>query len=300
MTAETEKDKEEQQDFPVLNEKGGYFHIGPEADATHTYMFNIFICFGRNLQLAFPKDVKVSWDKDQLTFNYDLFGVEIKSCPFTVESVSKFKPERATAKLFTTPEKCLNYFKNIMEPFEISVSMGNSKLSSAVINLASLLPLDLANLAEEEKLAVFEGLVPVHPVQGAPKDGNANDPGEVRRNLSENLLGEAHIAVRFSLGLKPDPGLASEEPIKLKSSTESEEIEIEDSPPSKFMVQKLIIEISCELSNYPKLNNFRLREDLPSWARKLLHPSLRGQLWNRLENRWISVNRRVVRPPFRL
>ena len=34
---------------PVLNEKQGYFHIGPEAKATHTFMFNVFICFGRNV-----------------------------------------------------------------------------------------------------------------------------------------------------------------------------------------------------------------------------------------------------------
>jgi hypothetical protein len=37
---------------PVLNEEKGYFTLGPEAEATHTFLFNVFICFGRNVQLV--------------------------------------------------------------------------------------------------------------------------------------------------------------------------------------------------------------------------------------------------------
>ena len=37
---------------PILNNDKGYFNIGPENQATHIFLFNIFICFGQNVQLV--------------------------------------------------------------------------------------------------------------------------------------------------------------------------------------------------------------------------------------------------------
>ena len=74
-------------------------------------------------------------DEELLTFTYDLFGVQIKSCPFTANTEKQFKPERATAKLFTTPETCYDFFKNHVEPFEIAVTSGDSKLCIAKVVL---------------------------------------------------------------------------------------------------------------------------------------------------------------------
>ena len=58
---------------------------------------------------AFPKDVKVNED-ESCTFLYDLFGTHITSKPFKWKSIDEFQPERATAKIFTTPEKFSKFF----------------------------------------------------------------------------------------------------------------------------------------------------------------------------------------------
>ena len=44
---------------PVLNNDKGYFALGSESSATHVFLFNIFVCFGRHVQLAFPKGTKI-------------------------------------------------------------------------------------------------------------------------------------------------------------------------------------------------------------------------------------------------
>ena len=65
---------------------------------------------------AFPKDVKVSED-ESCTFLYDLFGTHITSKPFKWKSIDEFQPERATAKIFTTPEKLLKFFQGYITRF---------------------------------------------------------------------------------------------------------------------------------------------------------------------------------------
>ena len=66
---------------PILQNEKGYFTIGPEKEATHMFLFNVFICFGSYIQEAFPKDLKVQ-DNDTCQFVYDLFGTQITSKPF--------------------------------------------------------------------------------------------------------------------------------------------------------------------------------------------------------------------------
>ena len=34
---------------PILNHDRGFFALGLESSATHTFLFNIFVCFGRNV-----------------------------------------------------------------------------------------------------------------------------------------------------------------------------------------------------------------------------------------------------------
>ena len=34
---------------PVLNHDRGFFALGLESSATHIFLFNIFVCFGRNV-----------------------------------------------------------------------------------------------------------------------------------------------------------------------------------------------------------------------------------------------------------
>ena len=74
---------------------------------------------------AFPKDVKVSED-ESCTFLYDLFGTHITSKPFTWKSINEFQPERATAKIFTTPEKLLKFFAEKMKAFCIFICTANN------------------------------------------------------------------------------------------------------------------------------------------------------------------------------
>ena len=113
---------------PILQKEKGYFTIGPEKEATNMFLFNVFICFGNYVQQAFPKDLKVQ-ENDTCQFVYDLFGTQITSKPFQWCKMSDFKPERATAKIFTTPEKLIRFFQEKMETFCIFVCNDSIHLS---------------------------------------------------------------------------------------------------------------------------------------------------------------------------
>ena len=116
---------------------------------------------------AFPKDVKVNED-ESCTFLYDLFGTHITSKPFTWKSINEFQPERATAKIFTTPEKLLKFFTEKMKAFCIFVCTANNDyLSIAEVDLNKALKLSLEDL-KMGKLAVFEEILHLEPVKQSP------------------------------------------------------------------------------------------------------------------------------------
>ena len=116
---------------------------------------------------AFPKDVKVNED-ESCTFLYDLFGTHITSKPFTWKSINEFQPERATAKIFTTPEKLLKFFTEKMKAFCIFVcTANNAYLSIAEVDLNKALKLSLEDL-KMGKLAVFEEILHLEPVKQSP------------------------------------------------------------------------------------------------------------------------------------
>ena len=184
---------------PILNNDKGYFIIGSEEEASHIFLFNIFICFGRNVQLAFPKDVKVGGE-ETCTFVYNLFGTQISSKPFLWSKIQDFQPERATAKIFTTPEKLLKFFKEKMEAFCIFVCVDAHHLAIGEVNLAKKLSLSLEDL-EAGKNAVFENIVPLESVKQSPEEIST-----IKSVKSESAVNLPHIGVRFSVGLHPDSG----------------------------------------------------------------------------------------------
>ena len=100
---------------------------------------------------------------------YDLFGTQITSKPFSWTTIEDFKPERATAKIFTTPERLLRFFNEKMKSFCIFVIVAESYLAIAEVNLNKALNLNLEDL-KMGKLAVFEGILHLEPVKQSPED----------------------------------------------------------------------------------------------------------------------------------
>ena len=160
---------------PVLQNGKGYFSIGPEDAATNIYYFNIFICFGNFVQQAFPKDVKIQvslnifsvlfanlsssfQENDELKFVYDIFGTQISSKPFSWSKIKDFKPERATAKIYTSPQKLIEFFQKKMQTYCIFVCNDSNHLALAEVNLFEKLQLNIQDLLRE-KTFVYEGTI---------------------------------------------------------------------------------------------------------------------------------------------
>jgi hypothetical protein len=79
-------------------------------------------------------------DTDPCTFVYDLFGVQIKSCTFNWPEIDKFKPERATAKIFTTPERLVKFLsQQKSQLFCIFILSDDQRLALAEIDLVKVL-----------------------------------------------------------------------------------------------------------------------------------------------------------------
>lgn len=192
---------------PVLNNEKGYFSIGAENEASHVFFFNIFICFARHVHLSFPKDDK---PKPEVSFVYDLFGTRISSKPFPWQNVDKFQSERATAKIYTTPEKVVKFFREKMQSFCIFISSQDSYLSLAEVNLGKRLELNTDDLLAG-KLAVYEGILPLETVKQNPEDQDLSTAKSIK---SESAANEPHIGVRFSVGIHPDAGMQLVEPVK--------------------------------------------------------------------------------------
>ena len=141
---------------------------------------------------------------------YDLFGTQITSKPFMWKSIEKFKPERATAKIFTTPERLLKFFNEKMKSFCIFVTVAENYLAIAEIDLNQALKLKLEDV-KMGKLAVFEGIFHLEPVKQSPNEETY--PSKLKTK-SESTLDDPHIGVRFSVGLHPDAGIILENTIK--------------------------------------------------------------------------------------
>ena len=147
---------------------------------------------------------------ENCTFLYDLFGTQITSKPFACKSIDEFKPERATAKIFTTPDRLLKFFTEKMKSFCIFVSVMEHYLAVAEIDLSKALKLNLEDL-KRGKLEEFEGILNLEPVKQSP---NEEKYPSKHKPKSESSLDHPHIGVRFSVGLHPDAGILLENTIK--------------------------------------------------------------------------------------
>ena len=194
--------------LPLLNNEKGYFALGPESTATDVFLFNIFVCFGNNVQLAFPKDVKVS-STDEIHFTYDLFGTQISSKPFYWTKIDAFNPERATAKIYTTPEKLVQFFNEKMKLFCFFVTVQSQSLALAEVDLSKLVEMKNIEDLKAGKLFLFESVLPLAPVKQNP-----NEEPPVLLRKSESMVDHPSLGVRISVGLKPDPGTKDEYGVK--------------------------------------------------------------------------------------
>ena len=194
--------------LPILNNEKGYFALGPESTATHVFLFNIFVCFGRHVQLAFPKDVKVS-PKESCQFTYDLFGTQISSKPFHWTKIEEFNPERATAKIYTTPEMLVQFFNEKMKLFCFFVTFQSQNLALAEVDLSKLVEMKNIEDLKAGKLFLYESVLPLEPVKQNP-----NDKPPVVLNKSFSMVDNPSLGVRISVGLKPDPGTKEEDGVK--------------------------------------------------------------------------------------
>ena len=200
---------------PVLNNEKGYFELGMESKATNIFLFNVFICFGRNVQLAFPKDVKVDETED-CHFSYDLFGTQISSKPFKWSKIEDFKPERATAKIFTSPENLVQYFNQAMDVFCFFVNVRNDSLALAEANLSHMIQIGDIDDLKAGKLFVYEKVHQLFPVKRCPNDESLNN----KANSSASFVDHPSVAVRVSIGLRPDVG----EKVELATSRSMTEV----------------------------------------------------------------------------
>ena len=238
---------------PILNHDRGFFALGLESSGTHTFLFNIFVCFGRNVTRgklysaanifhilykktfifisAFPKEIKVS-ENEYGNFCYDLFGTQITSKEFQFSKMEDFKPERATAKLFTTPEKLIRFFKTKLNHYRFYVvtTDKNVDVAYAEIDLSDLIKDSDLDELQDGKLFVKDAILPLNPII---QDRNFSfTPGGRRLAMSDtmtnapsmgkniccyamdaffdhmNFLGI--LGVRISVGLKPDVGSSTE------------------------------------------------------------------------------------------
>ena len=202
---------------PILNNDKGYFELGAESNATNIFLFNVFVCFGRNVQLAFPKDVKVA-ETDDCHFAYDLFGTQISSKPFKWPKIEDFKPERATAKIFTSPENLIQYFNQGMDLFCFFVNVPNVNLALAEANLSQMIQNEDLEDLKAGKLFIYEKVLPLEPVKRNP-----NDPSlklNIEANRSGSFVDHPSVGVRVSIGLRPDVGGEKVEPATSRSMTE--------------------------------------------------------------------------------
>ena len=187
---------------PVLNNQKGYFELGSESKATNIFLFNVFVCFGTHVQLAFPKDVKVA-ETDDCHFSYDLFGTQISSKPFKWSKLEDFKPERATAKIFTSPENLVQYFNQAMDVFCFFVNVSSNNLALAEANLSNMIQFGDIDDLKAGKLFVYEKVLPLEAVKRNPNDLALNH--ETRLN-SASSVDNPSLGVRVSIGLRPDVG----------------------------------------------------------------------------------------------
>lgn len=114
---------------------------------------------------AFPKDIKVSGN-EYGHFCYDLFGTQITSKKFQFSKLEDFKPERATAKLFTTPEKLVRFFNTKLNryTFYVTATSTNNELAYAEVDLSDLIKdCDLDEL-QSGKLFAKDCVLPLNPI----------------------------------------------------------------------------------------------------------------------------------------
>lgn len=185
---------------PILNNEKGYFTIGcKNLPNSQIFLFNIFICFASNVHEAFPKDDKVG-DNVKLCFVYDLFGTQITSKPFTCAKIHQFNPERATAKIYTSPDVLVQFFNEKMTNFRIRI-IDEKEHILAEAHVPKLFNLNMTEL-ESGKLAVFEKIVPLEPTPATDLPWR-----DTSKALSDSVLNGPHIGVRLSIGIHPDAGL---------------------------------------------------------------------------------------------
>ena len=238
---------------PILNHDRGFFAVGLEAYGTHTFLFNIFVCFGRNVTrgkiysaanifnvlyrktftfiLAFPKEIKLS-ENEYGNFCYDFFGTQITSKEFQFSKMEDFKPERATAKLFTTPEKLIRFLKTKLNHYRFYVvtTDKNIDVAYAEIDLSDLIKESDSDELQDGKLFVKDAILPLNSIV---KDGDSPFTSSGRRLAMSDTMTNAPsmgnniccyamntffdqmnflgiLGVRISVGLKPDVGLSTE------------------------------------------------------------------------------------------
>lgn len=97
-------------------------------------------------------------ENDELKFVYDIFGTQISSKPFSWSKIDQFKPERATAKIYTSPQKLMEFFQKKMQTYCIFVCNDSNHLALAEVNLFEKLKLDIQDLLQE-KTFVYEGTI---------------------------------------------------------------------------------------------------------------------------------------------
>jgi hypothetical protein len=116
--------------IPILHEEKGYFLLGNEDDANETYYFNVFITYGKNLQLAInADDAGSSRQGAKYYFRYNLFGIAIVTEKFENlrDTNSDFLAEKASARILTTASTLERFFKETlkMSPFHIDLCTDN-------------------------------------------------------------------------------------------------------------------------------------------------------------------------------
>lgn len=199
--------------FPKLNEEKGYFLLGNEADATEMFYFNVFITYGKNLQLAISRaNAGSSRQEVQYYFTYNLFGIDIQTEAFgnLNDTSEDFLAERASARILTnsaTIEKLITELFKV-SPFKINLCSEQTVLSSCNIDLSKILGVSQEKL-ERGDLIEYDGVAFMDKVE----ESDASNPLNVSRVMkrkqlfSESNTEKAHIGIRFSVGKTKDEGL---------------------------------------------------------------------------------------------
>ena len=98
-----------------------------------------------------------------------------------------FKPERATAKLFTTPEKLIRFFKTKLNHYRFYVvtTDKNVDVAYAEIDLSDLIKENDLDELQDGKLFVKDAILPLNPIV---KDRDfSSTPGGRRHAMSDTM-----------------------------------------------------------------------------------------------------------------